>query len=445
MPEGIPMWLVGALVAALCYFLPPTVPRPTVVGMDLGTTYSGVGVFRIGNGSVDVVPDADGNPVISSWVAFTPGGVLVGEAARRQDLTNPENTVYDMKRFIGRRWHASMPAEAALYPFRLTECDGGPCVLPTCPGHATPHPPERIGAYLLSALKAAAEAHIGGKVDRVVLAVPVQFDDDQIAATKRAAELAGLTVARVLTEPTAAAMAYGLHEAPGRQQVLVVDMGGGTLDVSLLECAAGTFSMLAVDGDNRLGGEDVNRALMAHVADQMLARGYDVRGDADRGALQRLRDAVEDAKRRLSDEDAVPLVFQVAAYTHTGTLTRGELEAVCAPLAARLDTALARVFRKSGTSPDQVESVVLVGGSTRLPFVRRRIAGFFGGRLALYLKVPPELAVVIGTAIQAAIVGHYWPLPTAAIEDWEMIRAMREAGDSPEDAGAADEPPPPST
>eukprot|EP00668_Euglena_longa_P046227 GGOE01061911.1.p1 GENE.GGOE01061911.1~~GGOE01061911.1.p1 ORF type:complete len:440 (+),score=136.50 GGOE01061911.1:101-1420(+) len=425
METGVPIWFLGALLAVVCYLLPRTLPKPNVVGMDLGTTYSGVGVFRIGKGEVYVVPNALGNLVIPSWVAFTEAGILVGDAAREQDLLNPENTIYDMKRFIGRKWDTSMEEEAALYPFKLVDNSGIPSVAPTAARFAGQvFSPQQIGSFILRELKETAERYIGGQVTRVVMAVPVDFDDDQIAATKEAATLAGMEVAHVLTEPTAAAMAYGLHEEPRLQQILVYDMGGGTLDVSLLACAGGTFSVLAVDGNNQLGGEDVNRALMAHLAAKMLARDqYDVHASAV--ALQQLRDVVEAAKRKLSEVDHVTLQFEVVGYNFTAELTRHELEEACRPLFEGLLTPIETVFTKSGVTRDYVDSIVLVGGSTRIPFVRQQIRQFFGGRLEPYLKVPPELAVAIGTGIQAAIVGHYWPLPTAAIENWDMIRSMR--------------------
>ncbi len=365
-----------------------------IVGIDLGTTNSLV-AYMAGD-FPRVIPDADGHVLLPSVVAFTPDGILVGETAKRQLVRHPAQTIYSVKRFMGRGYE-DVKAELRYFPFRLEPSQE---IVRIQVGDRAVTPPE-VSALILKALKERAEAHLGEPVTKAVITVPAYFNDSQRQATKDAGRLAGLEVLRIVNEPTAASLAYGLHRLK-RGTVAVYDLGGGTFDISILKVQDGIFEVLATSGNTHLGGDDFDRALVDWFLADVLARhGVDLGRDPE--AMQELRLGAEAAKCRLSFDERTVLTipFPQHGLTYRREIARAELEALIEPLVAETLGPCRLALADARLQAAQIDEVVLVGGSTRIPLVRRRVQELFG-------KVPhsqlnPDEVVALGAAVQAHI------------------------------------------
>lgn len=378
---------------------------PKVIGIDLGTTNSVVAVVE--GGDVVVIPNAEGSRLTPSVVAITKSGErVVGQVARRQAITNPENTIFSVKRFIGRKFNEpSVQRDKELVPYQLTAAPNGDVrVLMAGREYA---PPE-ISAMVLQKLKADAEAYLGEPVTQAVITVPAYFNDSQRQATKDAGKIAGLEVLRIVNEPTASALAYGLDKKGKDELVVVYDMGGGTFDVSILELSEGVVEVKATSGDTHLGGDDFDQRIIDWLADEFQREnGIDLR--TDRVALQRLKEAAEKAKMELSTlmQTEISLPFITADSSgpkHLSvTLTRARLEQLCADLIERSMGPVRQALRDAGLQPHQIDEIILVGGQTRMPAIQAAVRNFFGKEPNR--SVNPDEVVAIGAAIQAGVLG----------------------------------------
>ena len=365
-----------------------------IVGIDLGTTNSLVAYVDPATGLPRVIPDAEGRVLLPSVVSFTPDGVLVGEPARRQLARRPRSTVYSVKRLMGRGYD-DIKGEVAHFPFAVRPADG---VVRLDVGDREVTPPE-VSAVILRALKERAEAYFGEPVERAVITVPAYFNDAQRQATRDAGRIAGLDVVRIVNEPTAASLAYGLHRlATG--VIAVYDLGGGTFDISILRVKDGIFEVLATNGDTHLGGDDFDRALVEWLLEDLAAsHGVDPRGDGE--VMQELRLAAEAAKIRLSTAERTTLTLPLETFTYRREITRTDLERLIEPLVARTLGPCRRALADAGLRADQIDEVVLVGGATRVPLVRRRVEELFGRPPHSHLN--PDEVVALGAAVQAHI------------------------------------------
>ncbi|MGQ9482824.1 molecular chaperone DnaK [Chloroflexus sp.] len=378
---------------------------PKVIGIDLGTTNSVVAVVE--GGDVVVIPNAEGSRLTPSIVAITKSGErVVGQVARRQAITNPENTIFSVKRFIGRKFNEpSVQRDKELVPYQLTAAPNGDVrVLMAGREYA---PPE-ISAMVLQKLKADAEAYLGEPVTQAVITVPAYFNDSQRQATKDAGKIAGLEVLRIVNEPTASALAYGLDKKGQDELVVVYDMGGGTFDVSILELSEGVIEVKATSGDTHLGGDDFDQRIIDWLADEFQKEhGIDLR--SDRVALQRLKEAAEKAKMELSSlmQTEISLPFITADSSGpkhlSATLTRSRLEQLCADLIERSMGPVRQALRDAGLQPGQIDEIILVGGQTRMPAIQAAVRNFFGKESNR--SVNPDEVVAIGAAIQAGVLG----------------------------------------
>jgi molecular chaperone DnaK len=372
-----------------------------IIGIDLGTTNSVVAVME--GKEAKVIPNAEGNRLTPSVVAFTDkGDVLVGEPARRQAVTNPKRTVYSIKRFMGRR-HSEVASEEKMVPYEVV---GGPeDYVKVKAGDKTYTPPE-ISALILRKLKEAAEAYLGHKVNKAVITVPAYFNDAQRQATKDAGQIAGLDVARIINEPTAASLAYGLDKK-GEETICVFDLGGGTFDVSVLEVADGVFRVISTNGDTHLGGDDFDEVLINHVAEQFKReQGIDLR--KDHMALQRLTEACEKAKKELSSAQTTDINLPFITADASGpkhlqmTITRAEFEKLVDHLIDRVKGPVQQALKDAKLDPSKIDEVVLVGGSTRIPKVQQVVKDLFGGKEP-HKGVNPDEVVAVGAAIQGGV------------------------------------------
>ncbi|MGA0287726.1 MAG: molecular chaperone DnaK [Phycisphaerales bacterium] len=372
-----------------------------IIGIDLGTTNSVVAVME--GGQPKVIINSSGNRTTPSVVAFTEkGDRLVGQPARHQQVTNPKNTIFSIKRFIGRR-QGEVEAEEKLVPY---EVGGGDGDLVTVGARGKTYTPPEISAMILGELKKTAEDYLGEKVTKAVITVPAYFNDSQRQATKDAGEIAGLEVERIINEPTAAALAYGL-EKKKNCRIAVFDLGGGTFDVSILDVGDGVFEVKSTNGDGHLGGDDFDQRLIDHLADEFRkAEGIDVRNDAM--ALQRLKEAAEKAKMELSSqmETTVNLPFITADQNGPKhlqlTVTRATFESICSDLFDRLRGPCEAALADSKLSPSEIEEVVMVGGSTRIPKVQEIAKQIFATD-ELDKSINPDEVVAIGAAIQGGV------------------------------------------
>jgi molecular chaperone DnaK len=358
-----------------------------IAGIDLGTTNSLIGVMDAGFPLL--LADGDGERLTPSVVYFPQEGEpLIGRAAARMRVVDPEATVYSVKRFIGRR----AGEEADDVGYRLAGQPGAPVRIAVRGQERTP---EEVSALILRKLKADAERALGQAVSRAVVTVPAYFNDAQRQATKAAGEMAGFNVERIVNEPTAAALAYGLDKLREKSRVAVYDLGGGTFDLSILELNQGVFQVLATNGNTRLGGDDIDRALVAMLA----ARA----GIEDAQFLARLREAAITAKHRLSEEEAVQIAlpFAEGARSFDYTLTRDELERLTQPILAKTRAHCLRALSDAGVKESELDEVILVGGQTRMPLVRQFVASLFGREPNLSQN--PDEAVALGATIQAGI------------------------------------------
>jgi len=376
----------------------------TVIGIDLGTTYSCVGVFK--NGRVEIIANDQGNRITPSYVAFTSEGErLVGDAAKNQLTSNPENTVFDAKRMIGREWtDKAVQADIKFYPFKVIEKMSKPHIkVETGSQGEKTFAPEEISAMVLGKMKETAEAYLGKKVTHAVVTVPAYFNDAQRQATKDAGIIAGMTVMRIINEPTAAAIAYGMDKKEGEKNVLVFDLGGGTFDVSLLTIDNGVFEVVATNGDTHLGGEDFDQRVMEHfIKLYKKKKGKDLRKDVR--AVQKLRREVEKAKRALSAAHQVRVevesLFEGEDFSET--LTRAKFEELNMDLFKGTLKPVQKVLEDSDLTKKDIDEIVLVGGSTRIPKVQQLVKEFFNGKEPSK-GINPDEAVAYGAAVQAGV------------------------------------------
>jgi len=373
-----------------------------VVGIDLGTTNSCVAVME--GGDAKVIENVEGSRTTPSIVAFTDDGeVLVGQAAKRQGVTNPENTLFAIKRLIGRRYDDPMTKkDKAMVPYQIVKADNGDAWVEA---RSEKYSPSQVSAYVLKKMKETAEAYLGEGVTQAVITVPAYFDDAQRQATKDAGQIAGLEVLRIINEPTAAALSYGLDKSESKT-IAVYDLGGGTFDVSILEIGDGVFEVKATNGDTFLGGEDFDMRLVSYLADEFKKeQGIDLRGD--NLALQRLKESAEKAKIELSSamQTEINLPFITADQSGpkhlTMKLTRAKLEALVDDLVDRTIDPCKSALKDSGLSAGEISEVVLVGGMTRMPKVIETVKNFFGREP--HRGVNPDEVVAIGAAIQAGV------------------------------------------
>jgi heat shock protein 5 len=376
--------------------------KDTIIGIDLGTTYSCVAVVEK-DGKVKVIADADGNHTTPSWVAFTESGTLVGQAAKNQVDKNPENTIYDTKRLIGQSYKR-VKSQIKEYSFNVVEHRKKPRILAMNRGKEFKFAPEEISAMVLSHMKNIAEDYLGEPVERAVITVPAYFNDGQRAATKAAGRIAGLKVDRIINEPTAASMAYGIDKLSNHRTIMVYDLGGGTFDVTALVVDGGVFEVQATNGDTHLGGEDIDEALMKHFLKMFKKKtGKKIPIDAN-NARQRLRQAVNEAKHvvstKMSASINIPDLFEGEDMNEV--LTRARFEDVAAPVLKKTMIPIANVLEDAELTPEDIDDVVLVGGSTRIPYVRKLLRDFFG-KSKINTDVNPDEAVAIGAAIQGSV------------------------------------------
>jgi len=374
------------------------------VGIDLGTTYSCVGLWK--NSAIEIIANDQGNRTTPSYVAFTDTERLIGEAAKNQAARNPENTVFDAKRLIGRKFDDPIvQADMKLWPFRVVKKAGDrPAIEVTFKGETKRFFAEEISAMVLTKMKQTAEAYIGSDVRNAVVTVPAYFNDSQRQATKDAGAIAGLNVLRIINEPTAAAIAYGLDKGNrGEKNILIFDLGGGTFDVSLLTIEDGIFEVKATAGDTHLGGEDFDNRLVQYCVEDFKKRHKkDLTGN--QRALRRLRTQCERAKRTLSSSTQanVEIDSLCEGIDYNATLTRARFEALCADYFKDTLLPVEKVLKDSKMSKSDIDEVVLVGGSTRIPKVQELIKNFFGGKEPCR-SINPDEAVAYGAAVQAAI------------------------------------------
>ena len=371
-----------------------------VIGMDLGTTNSCVAVLE--GGQPTVIANAEGDRTTPSVVGFTKKGErLVGQVAKRQAITNPENTVFSIKRFIGRRFN-EVSQERGRMPFEVIEVAGADIRVRI--GDEEYAPPQ-LSAMILGAMKKTAEDYLGEEVTQAVITVPAYFNDSQRQATADAGRIAGLEVLRIINEPTAASLAYGL-EKKANERIAVFDLGGGTFDVSILDVGEGVFEVLSTNGDTHLGGDDFDEVVINHLADEFKKEhGIDLR--ADRMALQRLKDAAEKAKCELSTtmETTINLPFVTADASGPKhlemTLTRARMEQLVEGLIERTVRPCRQALEDAKVGPEEIDEIVLVGGATRMPAVRQRVKDVFGKEP--HRGVNPDEVVAVGAAIQAGV------------------------------------------
>jgi molecular chaperone DnaK len=371
-----------------------------VIGIDLGTTNSVVAVME--GGSPLVVPNQEGSRLTPSVVAFTKEGeVLVGQVAKRQSITNPENTIFSIKRFMGRRYE-EVQQEVKLVPYKVVKASNGDVRIEI---RGKQYSPPEISAMILRKLKEAAEAHLGEKVTQAVITVPAYFNDSQRQATKDAGKIAGLEVLRIINEPTAAALAYGLDKKKD-EVIAVYDLGGGTFDISILELGQGVFEVKATNGDTHLGGDDFDQRVIDWIAEEFRKeQGIDLR--RDRMALQRLKEAAEKAKIELSStvQTEVNLPFITADATGPKhlvmTLTRAKLEALVADLVERTVEPCRQAMKDAGVTAGDINEAILVGGQTRMPKVQEVTKQLFGKEPNK--GVNPDEVVAVGAAIQGGV------------------------------------------
>jgi heat shock protein 5 len=381
----------------------------TVIGIDLGTTYSCVGVSK--NAKVDIIATDQGNRITPSYVSWTEEGErLVGDAAKNQASINPENTIFDVKRLIGRGFKdKTVQADTKLFPFKLINKQSKPFVEVTTNDGKKSFAPEEISAMVLQKMKTIAEGFLSETVTHAVVTVPAYFNDAQRQATKDAGTISGMTVMRIINEPTAAAIAYGLDKkgADAEKNILVFDLGGGTFDVTLLTIDNGVFEVLATNGDTHLGGEDFDQRVMKYFL-KKFKKTHGTDASKDKKAVQKLRREVERVKRALSSEVSARLDIE---SFHDGidfseTLTRARFEELNVDLFKKTLKPVQKVMADAGLKKSEVDEIVLVGGSTRIPKVQQMIKDFFNGKEP-NRGVNPDEAVAYGAAVQASILGGH--------------------------------------
>jgi len=372
-----------------------------VIGIDLGTTYSCVGIWK--NGRVEIIPNDQGNRITPSYVAFSDDERLIGEAAKNQATVNPSQTLFDVKRLIGRHFKdATVQKDIKLLPYQITEKSGKPMITVKIKGETKVMAPEEVSSMVLTRMKETAENYLGKEVKHAVITVPAYFNDAQRQSTKDAGTIAGLNVLRIINEPTAAAIAYGLDKKT-EKNILVYDLGGGTFDVSLLTIDNGVFEVIATNGDTHLGGEDFDQRVMQHFMKIFQKKtGKDM--SKDKRAIQKLRREVEKAKRALSSthQSRVEIEALYDGVDFSEMLTRARFEEINNDLFKNTLGPVKQVMEDSGLKKNQIDEIVLVGGSTRIPKVQQLIKDFFNGKEP-NRGINPDEAVAYGAAVQAGI------------------------------------------
>jgi L1 cell adhesion molecule like protein len=379
------------------------------IGIDLGTTYSCVAVMK--NGSVEIIANDQGNRTTPSYVAFTDSERLIGEAAKNQAAMNSKNTVFDAKRLIGRKIDdPTVQADRKLWPFGVKAGDNGkPLVQVQYQGADKSFSAEEISSMVLTKMKQTAESYLGEPVKNAVVTVPAYFNDQQRQATKDAGAIAGLNVLRIINEPTAAALAYGLDSTSKGQDeknVLIFDLGGGTFDVSLLSIAEGVFEVKATAGDTHLGGEDFDQRMMDHFVKEFKRKNNGADLTKSDRAMRRLRSACERAKRTLSSSATAQVEIDslYEGIDFNTSISRARFEDLCGEYFRNCLIPVEKVLKDAGISKPKVDEIVLVGGSTRIPRVQALLKEYFNGK-ELCKSVNPDEAVAYGAAVQAAILG----------------------------------------
>ena len=372
------------------------------IGIDLGTTYSCVGWWK--DNRCEIIANDQGNRTTPSYVAFTETERLVGDGAKNQGSMNPENTIFDAKRLIGRKFDdPSVQADIKNYPFTVVSEDNKPKIQATHKNVLKNFQPEEISSMVLTKMKETAESYIGETVTDAVVTVPAYFNDSQRQATKDAGQIAGLNVLRIINEPTAAAIAYGLDKKQEERIVLIFDLGGGTFDVSLLSIDDGIFEVKATAGDTHLGGEDFDNIMMKYFIDEF-KRKHKQDISENKRALRRLKTSCERAKRSLSSSNTATVELE---SLHEGidfftNITRARFESLCMNLFQKCINPVSKVLQDAGVSKSGIHEIVLVGGSTRIPKIQELLSSFFNGK-ELNKGINPDEAVAYGAAVQAAI------------------------------------------
>lgn len=374
----------------------------TTIGIDLGTTYSCVGVFK--DGSVEIIANDQGNRITPSYVAWSDGERLVGDAAKNQATINPENTVFDVKRLIGRNFKdKTVQADKKMFPFKLVNQQGKPYVQVDVKGEKKRFAPEEVSSMILQKMRSIAESFMDQEIVNAVVTVPAYFNDAQRQATKDAGRIAGINVARIINEPTAAAIAYGLDKKGAEKNILVFDLGGGTFDVTLLTIDNGVFEVLATNGDTHLGGEDFDQRIMKYFM-KIIKKKHKVDIRKDKRAMQKLRRESERVKRALSTQAQARAEIEALfdGIDFSETLTRARFEELNQDLFKKTLGPVKKVLEDAGLKKSEVDELVLVGGSTRIPKVRSLLQDYFNGKKP-NTGINPDEAVAYGAAVQGGI------------------------------------------
>ena len=373
------------------------------VGIDLGTTYSCVGVWQ--NDKVEIIANDQGQRTTPSYVAFTDTERLIGDAAKNQVAMNPENTVFDAKRLIGRKFDdPSVQSDMKHWPFKLLRGpEGKPMIQVQYKGETKTFSPEEISSMVLTKMKQIAEAYLGKEVKNAVITVPAYFNDSQRQATKDAGTIAGLNVMRIINEPTAAAIAYGLDQKGGEKNILIFDLGGGTFDVTVLTIDNGVFEVLATNGDTHLGGEDFDQVVMQYMM-KIFKKKYNKDMSGDKRAVQKLRKEVERVKRVLSTQHQATVEIEALydGIDFSETLTRARFEKLNMDLFKKTLGPVEKVLADADLKKKEIDEIVLVGGSTRIPKVQELLRDYFNGK-ELNRGINPDEAVAYGAAVQGGI------------------------------------------
>ncbi|QRV83654.1 heat shock protein HSP70 family protein [Ceratobasidium sp. AG-Ba] len=411
---GLSIYLSAIALGVIALASPPD--YGIVIGIDLGTTYSCVAVYQ--GGRVDIIPNEQGNRITPSWVAFTESERLIGDTAKQAFHKNPGQTIFDTKRLLGRQYDELLREDIRHWPFQVVNTYGRPSVEVIFQGSLKVFTPQEISAMILGKLKETAEAYLGRRVTHAVITVPAYFNDEQRQATKDAGHIAGLNVLRMINEPTAAAIAYGLDKKGGKQSTMIVyDLGGGTFDVSLLRVNDSIFEVLATAGDTHLGGEDFdNRVIDYFVARYEKETGRNISKNGR--AMSKLKREVEKAKRTLSSQITAKLEIESfeGGNDFSAILTRAKFEELNLDLFRRTLAPVAKVLQDANVGPKGVDDVILVGGSTRIPAVRQLLKDYFQG-VEPRMGINPDEAVAYGAAIQASVLAGATPFNDMVLID----------------------------